>query len=579
MPTLQGSPGFTHLGPDDFPITLEAILTDYCGSETPSFQWSGSNDNVTFSNPNGQTTELNCDSLPSWDSLSLSVEANLGGYSLRSYLYPRYDDSRPHVSFGVSIPKVMFANNDDDDNDGVADYVSVPLGDGDDDIGVGRITLRSDIATNATVQIHSIAGFEVGFSDVSDFVFRDQACTQPIREGDTFTIWEQTEWTQNLYINSPMHSSGYEDVEMVVKLSLEGGEERLVTAKATIVSPIVAPICNEPVELDDHGEIIKSYMNPVGVSVGKLACFRIDIQPDSFPDSEIVWESLGGLSFVGSNRGRTVTVRGTEVGSTFLRVRLRDEPRQMPEFAVQVTQLRTIPIRAMIIESNGNIPQTESGIREMVRVANEVYSQVGMQFVLASVCTTNVEDAVNIDRSGHAHSRYNHSEITSWLPAGNGIECYFVGGILGREGIPGDIRGLTSSTGIALASCATSKTLAHEIGHLCGARDVYPTGDGVSLLSDSINSQRVPLDWNNGCRGHGTAGVRYYRPSTKMSSIVESLLMCGESRENDSRADMSAGPVYGILRADDDAPEETDRKEQAFVGFLGVDGFRVPICD
>ena len=535
MPTLQGSPGFTHLDPDDFPITLEAILTDYCGSETPSFQWSGSNDNVTFSNPNGQTTELNCDSLPIWDSLTLSVEANLGGYSLWSYLYPRYDDSRPHVSFGVSIPKVMFANNDDDDNDGVADYVSVPLGDGDDDIGVGRITLRSDIATNATVQIHSISGFETGFSDVSDFVFRDRACTQPIREGDTFTIWEQTEWTQNLYINSPMHSSGYEDVRIVAKLSLEGGEERLVTAKATIVSPIVAPICNEPVELEDDGEIIKSYMNPVGVSVGKLARFRIDVQPDSFPDSEIVWESLGGLSFVGSNRGRMVTVRGTEVGSTFLRVRLRDEPRQMPEFAVQVTQLRTIPIRAMIIESNGNIPQTESGIREMMRVANEVYSQVGMQFVLASVCTTNVEDAVNIDRSGHAHSRWNFDEVTSWLPTGDGIECYFVGGIFGRDGRLGRINGLASSAGIVIAACAGSKTLAHEIGHLCGARDIYPTRANISLLTDKISESNAPLDWNGGCCGQGSYGVRYYGLGTSMLTLVERLLMCGVSEENDQR--------------------------------------------
>ena len=157
----------------------------------------------------------------------------------------------------------MFANNDDDDNDGVADYISVPLGDGDDDIGVGRITLRSDIATNATVQIHSISGFEAGFSDASDFVFRDRACTQPIREGDTFTIWEQTEWTQNLYINSPMHSSGYEDVEIVVKLTIEGGEERTVRHKATVVAPIVEPSCSKLELITYAGQIVTNVVNPV----------------------------------------------------------------------------------------------------------------------------------------------------------------------------------------------------------------------------------------------------------------------------------------------------------------------------
>ena len=145
MPTLQGSPGFTHLGPDDFPITLEAVLADYCGSETPAFQWSGSNDNVTFSNPNAQTTELNCDNLPSWDSLSLSVEANLGGYCFTSYLNPNYGrNPDPQVYVTVNGSSHVWVNRPADESN----------------VRHFSVSILSDIPTNGTFSVSFVGSQE-----------------------------------------------------------------------------------------------------------------------------------------------------------------------------------------------------------------------------------------------------------------------------------------------------------------------------------------------------------------------------------------------------------------------------------
>ena len=114
MPTLQGSPDVAHLGPNSFPVTFAAILADYCGDEVPTFQWSASSEDVQFSNPNAQTTTVTCASLPSWGSLFMSVQANLGWYSLYSYLYPTYGTNEtPQVSLSVRAPKVVFVNDDD----------------------------------------------------------------------------------------------------------------------------------------------------------------------------------------------------------------------------------------------------------------------------------------------------------------------------------------------------------------------------------------------------------------------------------------------------------------------------------
>ena len=123
---------------------------------------------------------------------------------------------------------------------------------------------------------------------------------------------------------------------------------------------------------------------------------------------------------------------------------------------------------------------------------------------------------------------------------------------------------------------ATRYTLAHEIGHAFGMRDIYVTNlqqkddvePLVSLLpSEKATSARLAGDWNGGCSGFGSEGTRYYRLGTSMEQIVGRMLMLGEVPEEDVRRDITAGGVYGVYYTDEDSQTRIWHKGNAPVGF------------
>ena len=138
-----------------------------------------------------------------------------------------------------------------------------------------------------------------------------------------------------------------------------------------------------------------------------------------------------------------------------------------------------------------------------------------------------------------------------------------IGGRLGHLGGIGrraeDLRGTSTvgmncSRGMAVSKNGTCQTLAHEIGHTLGMRDVYVEASMVSLGLEETRRSYFDGDWNGGCDGPvsydgvGTGSARYYERGRLHRSIVAELLMCGISDADTTTEgrDLSFGPVFGI---------------------------------
>jgi len=271
---------------------------------------------------------------------------------------------------------------------------------------------------------------------------------------------------------------------------------------------------------------------------------------------------------------------GTAEGAATLRIRMRGGDRGFPSFSVLVVPVQTVGIHAMIIGRDGSMPVSQNQIENMINAANDIYSQVGMRFYLASIATTNLQAAYNIapsDVTNDIGNVWRHSQLASLQSGTGGIECYFVNQILDDKGQNSYIAGLTSNSGISLASSCSVYTLAHEIGHLCGAEDIYDhvAGNPRDTLPGCVCNDKCGEDWNGGCIGRDEAGARYYQYGLRMNILVKRLLMNGFDSESEVGRDITIGSVTGYYPRISGVGYE---QRPCCVGFEYGGLFRLPIC-
>ena len=274
-------------------------------------------------------------------------------------------------------------------------------------------------------------------------------------------------------------------------------------------------------------------------------------------------------------------MRATSAGSASLKIRMRSGDVNVPSFPVVVAPVTTIGIHAMIICEDNKCPVTEERIEEMISSANEIYEQVCIQFYLASLTVTNLPSAYNILPSSVTNNIgdvWSHSRLAGLMSNTGGIECYFVNGIVNNHGEITSIRGLTSNSGVVIARQGNLITLAHEIGHLCGADDIYDSDQESSdMVSEYVSYEHTLSDWNGGCAGHGASGARYYPHGQKLCFLIPKLLMYGYGSEN--KRDITFGDVYGLGSAGilglDDSPLEPGGVS---IGFKSGANFSQPVC-
>ena len=276
LPTLQGSPNVGHLGVTSFPQSFEAILSDYCGSYTPSYQWSSSDPSMTFSTPNAPTTTVTCASIPSWNTCTMSVQANLGWFSLWSYLYPTYGtNATPQVHLKLDAPEGLALN------------------------GERRLltaNFKSDISTNGCVVVRCING--------ADKISLWSALTNGVSVA-TSNSWNVASTNAfSCYVQGTALSD-YQGVEFECTYVPESGSNQVVRAKSTVFECYTQPVSNTP-------RIGLEVINPSFLNPQSNAVFRVEVKPAGIPSSKINWRvTVGSAAFQSGTNGTETVVLGS----------------------------------------------------------------------------------------------------------------------------------------------------------------------------------------------------------------------------------------------------------------------------
>ena len=576
-PTLSVSPENWQPSELNDSETFTAVLSDVPWLVSSAFSWSTSDPSiVSISTPSARSTQMTAHyPAAGAQQVSLSLEADVGDCTLHSYYVndPESQGVGLGVSLAISLPEVVFVNDDDDNDDGTPDCVATFPDD--DDIVSGSILFSSPMPTNGTIVVEGIYGYDGGFAELP-LVYANSNCTDAITSGRTFAVSGVSSLSLPIYLNPATVSTSVPGVQVKVRWHPESGPDLTASAFLTIVSPVAEPVCNATTNVVENGVEHSYAVNPCGVAVGREGYFRVEVAPDGLPDSEIVWEKSAGLDFVGSCTGRCVTVRGVSAGYETLSVLIGGRTDNAPTFQVRVVEPATVNLRAWIIgNGNNKYSRTVDQVRQMVKDANDIYAQVGVTLNLVEpIVVTNIPDAYDAFYATQTNdtSKWAYSQIVDIATNTCGLECYFINGFVDRQ----KTLAVNGPRGAVVTRIADFKDFAHEIGHEFGMCDIYvdsrkaenPDMPLIVLPSgEPVNYSHVQGDWNGGCEGRGPGGVRYYAANTKMVNILSRMLMKGTRGPSDDPVDITAGDIYGVYYTNDVSNAEIWSKGNAPVMF------------
>ena len=196
----------------------------------------------------------------------------------------------------------------------------------------------------------------------------------------------------------------------------------------------------------------------------------------------------------------------------------------------RVLEPTVTPIHVYIIcDANGTPAVSTTTVNDWVAEANRIYRQAAMSFYVAGVEHIHDHDEwFNINST-------NFSQMCSYANGTGGLELYCVKSIEGASGQHSDMNFIYGDKrrGMAVGANANLNTLAHEIGHACGLRDIR-----YAHASDAVSEylSKAP-NWSGG------EGTGYHPPGLKHDALVQRLLMYYTSDQQ--KTDIATGSVMG----------------------------------
>ena len=431
----------------------------------------------------------------------LSCVASWEGYSKAFNWYGScscaMDETEPSsltgdgINLSIDMHSTFIANDDDDNDDGLVD-ATPPFWSSEDEVTTGRVSFAATMLTNGIVKLQKLTGLEQGTNGARR-VYADASGNSPIDEGHEYIVENSALLEREFHVNPAVTSSHYKDGHVRVLWKPESGLRSAVGKSFTIVEPTVEPITDESWSLVDFagdGRLHSYLYNPCAVVVGKTATFKVDVLPEDYPDSEIVWTTNmceGAVRFVGSNvnTGRVVTVEGISEGDVFLMAQFGDAESPRPAFFAKVVQPMTVRLRAWVVGDGMSWVRTQNEVRDMVSEADDIYAQAGVNVELIEpIVFTNIAAACNATYDEPEPGKFTKEQIVG-LNAGTGaLECYFINGFTDAP----EILGMNCASGMVMTAGADGRTLAHEIGHALGMGDIYVSNVGATNETVTLKS-------------------------------------------------------------------------------------------
>ena len=283
--------------------------------------------------------------------------------------------------------------------------------------------------------------------------------------------------------------------------------------------------------------------NPSGIIVGSNACFAVEFPKLEPPAEDIKWSIVEGpAAFVGGDRGCKVYVTATEPNQVVkLRAQVGDSVSRPIEFTAFTVDPLNVKLTVWIVRDDrgGYAARNPVEVTNMVAEVNRIYEQIGVSFYVDSISYTNKRDWLDLRRTKDSKATEDYEkrrELVNVTKNTQGLELYFINYISKYAWADHDMFGIVLSTN------ATSRALAHELGHAFGCTDIYHAkkmnGVLIKLQDETLCKDKAIYDWNNG------SGARYYNPRNNQLNLICTLLMCGYSFPY--VGDLSFGSIYGL---------------------------------
>ncbi|MBQ7252179.1 MAG: hypothetical protein IJS32_06225, partial [Kiritimatiellae bacterium] len=288
-------------------------------------------------------------------------------------------------------------------------------------------------------------------------------------------------------------------------------------------------------------------VNPSGTRPNREITCVATVLPTNIPDTDIHWEVSGaGMDFVGgTNWGREVHLAATRPGDWVAIVTVSNSTLRPARLRGTVLEKKDVNVYLHIVRDNDgqNPAMTVAHFDELLTVANQIWEQAAVEFHRASsvmyIDKTDWQVISTTDNLAEYHEMQSTNSNTG------GIEIYCIQRFENnRYNALTSIR-TNAMGGTTLTTNATARTLAHELGHVCGLLDIYTNrvSNGVTNELPSTlpaNKNWIPRDWCEEAPLGGYGEV----PQTE---IIHRLLMYGVGVTR--AVDIPAGKITGLNTA------------------------------
>ncbi len=543
--------GLVHLFPsDNVPVT--AVVTNCHADAYLGCTWYGGA-GISFFDEHSLETIISYTStnFVPWATNNVSlVTEYAGGYAITNTSWFTVGQNiEPSTEFSIDCQSVFFLNDA-----AIFDASEYPTN-RPERIRPVTLNLRAPYGTGGTVTVSAEGEAAPIVCHVVDGATNIVTATTPL----TLTVTDPfaRTGTYTVYVSCPRRGTG----TLSATLTLDGGATLSDTAIFKCIEPLRKLVTTE--------KVAGRFINPSRLVVGTNAVLKVGVNGD-FDPSEIKWRVVSGPGVVSPTNGLSTTVSPTgTVGTVVVEARFNDDEIQ-PTFVLPVVMPRTIPLRAFVaVNREGEPAITKEKLNEMIKAANVIFSQAGLFFQLqGDPMTCGGPDDWNLtmynivelyigddDLSYDEYTPQFMRLVKPNLPCdGDGIDMFFVGTLKFAEGKGAEHFALCTSGKIVIPQGFGDQTLAHELGHTFGLKDIYLDTryriEGEATNWNTLSKAKTPVD--GGCFGSHPrdwgeeTGRGFYDKSDTLGIVIKRLLMYGMAEFGEKSEDMPDDTVFGI---------------------------------
>ena len=539
-----------HFFPDDS-AELTATVTDCHSNAYLGCTWTGGA-GITFSQEHSLSTTVTYDpNEPDiWTTNSIDLVTQFVGYTLTNHVhFTAGTTNEPPLRFSLGCQEVFFLND--------AEFLEGACpSNRPERIRPVTLNLTGPIGTNGTARL-SVLG------DVAPVLFYVvNGVTNRVTSETVFplSVTNDVSYTENytIYMSCPNLGTGTITATFT---PLGGGDSQTNSVTFRCIEPLRKLVTTEKKD--------GLHVNPSRLVMGTNAVLKVGAN-GPFSPSEVNWHVVSGsVDLVSNGWYATVTPTGTD--TVIVEARFNDDEIQ-PRFVVPVVQLRTIPVRAFVVEPPVHLIEKawdDHDIVSYIDKANEIFSQIGVQFrldgILHNVGTSNDWDLCIYEDQNYGtkwgeiliedHTEQ-YERLVNVYTNRDCIKIFYVGTLRKSSKIQYDgIFAEWKAEGILMPKGMLEETLAHELGHALRLSDIYLNNwYGVSEQPTrrvDLAEQGFPLekrffgdfdhDWGR------ETGRGFYELNDTLGTTLKKFLMFGVYLDLDNvGCDIPSDTVHGI---------------------------------